>query len=242
MTSGVQRHRRQRVPAVQGDVHHRHEDHARPTRTSPSSRSASRPRPGRSTPCVTVGPDGKLYAGTFDGLIQRFTINADGTLSAPQNITTVRTANGGQPDDHRPDVRPVQHGRQPGRLGQPRPVRRRPTPATGPARSAGCSGAEPGHVPGLRDQPAAQRPRPPDEPDRLRPRRRALLQPGQQHARWAPRTTPGATAPSTCSTRAILRLDTDAVAQRIAAGQALNVKTENDPTGGQLQPLRRRRR
>ena len=43
---------------------------------------------------VTIGPDHKLYAGTFDGLIQRFTINADGTLSAPQNITTVRTANG----------------------------------------------------------------------------------------------------------------------------------------------------
>ena len=35
--------------------------------------------------CVQVGPDGKLYASTIDGLIQRFTINPDGTLSSPDD-------------------------------------------------------------------------------------------------------------------------------------------------------------
>ena len=29
---------------------------------------------------VVIGPDGKLYAGTIAGEIQRFAINADGTL------------------------------------------------------------------------------------------------------------------------------------------------------------------
>ncbi len=45
---------------------------------------------------VTMGPDGMLYACTYTGLIQRFAINADGTLGTPQNITTVQTNNGGQ--------------------------------------------------------------------------------------------------------------------------------------------------
>ena len=44
---------------------------------------------------VAIGPDGKLYASTIDGLIQRFTINADGTLSSPQTFTTVQTNNTG---------------------------------------------------------------------------------------------------------------------------------------------------
>jgi len=37
----------------------------------------------------------KLYASTVDGLIQRFTINADGTLSSPQTFKTIQTNNGG---------------------------------------------------------------------------------------------------------------------------------------------------
>ena len=44
---------------------------------------------------VTVGPDGDLYAGTTQGLIQRFTINSDGTLGAAQNITTLTAFEGG---------------------------------------------------------------------------------------------------------------------------------------------------
>ena len=44
---------------------------------------------------VVIGPDHKLYTSTTDGLILRFGINADGTLSAPQTIKTVQTANGG---------------------------------------------------------------------------------------------------------------------------------------------------
>ena len=44
---------------------------------------------------LTIGPDGKLYAGTITGLIHRFTINADGTLSSKQVIDVVQTANGG---------------------------------------------------------------------------------------------------------------------------------------------------
>ncbi len=39
---------------------------------------------------MTKGPDGKMYAATLDGHIIRMTIGADGTLSAPQDITTVR--------------------------------------------------------------------------------------------------------------------------------------------------------
>jgi hypothetical protein len=40
---------------------------------------------------LSVGPDGKLYAATLTGRIYRYTIAADGTLTAPQAIDTVRT-------------------------------------------------------------------------------------------------------------------------------------------------------
>jgi glucose/arabinose dehydrogenase len=41
------------------------------------------------------GPDNKLYAGTLDGRIVRFTVDAStGTLSAPETFTTVNTQNG----------------------------------------------------------------------------------------------------------------------------------------------------
>lgn len=51
---------------------------------------------GQSYTCVEIGPDGKLYASTVDGLIQRWTIGADGKLSSRQTITTIQDANGGQ--------------------------------------------------------------------------------------------------------------------------------------------------
>ena len=44
---------------------------------------------------LTIGPDGKLYAGTITGLIHRFTINGDGTLSNKQIIDVIQAANGG---------------------------------------------------------------------------------------------------------------------------------------------------
>lgn len=39
---------------------------------------------------VVKGPDGRLYAGTLDGRVFRFPINADGTLGAATTITAVR--------------------------------------------------------------------------------------------------------------------------------------------------------
>ena len=39
---------------------------------------------------LTVGPDGKLYALTIDGIIKRFTINADGTLGTPQLLYSLQ--------------------------------------------------------------------------------------------------------------------------------------------------------
>ena len=44
---------------------------------------------------VEMGPDNKLYASTLTGQILRFGVNPDGTLTAPQTINTVTTANGG---------------------------------------------------------------------------------------------------------------------------------------------------
>lgn len=39
---------------------------------------------------LTIGPDGKLYALTIDGIIKRFVINADGTLGSPELIYTLQ--------------------------------------------------------------------------------------------------------------------------------------------------------
>ncbi len=44
---------------------------------------------------VAVGPDGKLYAATYDGLIYRFPIAGDGTTGNPEIINSIQTANGG---------------------------------------------------------------------------------------------------------------------------------------------------
>ncbi|MEV6303372.1 Ig-like domain-containing protein [Actinoplanes sp. NPDC051861] len=45
---------------------------------------------GASFTTVLKGPDGRLYAGTLDGRVFRFPINADGTLGTPLVITAVR--------------------------------------------------------------------------------------------------------------------------------------------------------
>ncbi|MCZ7438268.1 Ig-like domain-containing protein [Micromonospora sp. WMMC241] len=46
---------------------------------------------GKSFTTVVKGPDGRLYAGTLDGYVYRFPINADGTLGTPTVIAAVRT-------------------------------------------------------------------------------------------------------------------------------------------------------
>jgi hypothetical protein len=45
--------------------------------------------------CVTIGPDGKLYAAGVTGNIYRWQILADGTLGTMETITSLRDANGG---------------------------------------------------------------------------------------------------------------------------------------------------
>lgn len=45
---------------------------------------------GASFTSVLTGPDGRLYAGTLDGNVYRFPINADGTLGTPLIIGSVR--------------------------------------------------------------------------------------------------------------------------------------------------------
>ncbi len=42
---------------------------------------------GKEFTCVTMGPDGKLYATTLTGAIFQFPINSDGTLGTPVNLT-----------------------------------------------------------------------------------------------------------------------------------------------------------
>ncbi|SCG77357.1 Ig-like domain-containing protein [Micromonospora humi] len=46
---------------------------------------------GKSFTTVVKGPDGRLYAGTLDGYVYRFPINADGTLGTPTVIAAVRS-------------------------------------------------------------------------------------------------------------------------------------------------------
>ena len=50
---------------------------------------------GHSYTAVTMGPDGKLYAGTLLGEIFRFRIAADGSLGDPEPIKTLQNAEGG---------------------------------------------------------------------------------------------------------------------------------------------------
>ncbi|MDX6414364.1 MAG: large repetitive protein, partial [Gaiellaceae bacterium] len=50
---------------------------------------------GKMFTSLVIGPDGKLYAGTLDGEIDRFAINADGTLGTAEVINSIKTANGG---------------------------------------------------------------------------------------------------------------------------------------------------
>lgn len=51
--------------------------------------------PAKPYTTMVIGPDNKLYASTLVGEILRFSINADGTVSTPQTITSLQTANGG---------------------------------------------------------------------------------------------------------------------------------------------------
>ncbi|MCW2621768.1 MAG: choice-of-anchor domain [Frankiales bacterium] len=63
-----------------------------PTGTSAAfDKLASGASTGRSYTSLTIGPDGKLYAGTLYGQIYRWTIASNGTLTNEQVINTVRT-------------------------------------------------------------------------------------------------------------------------------------------------------
>jgi hypothetical protein len=50
--------------------------------------------PNKTFTSVTMGPDGKLYAGTIGGEIYRFPVESDGDLGTPEIINTVRSNNG----------------------------------------------------------------------------------------------------------------------------------------------------
>ena len=50
---------------------------------------------GKSFTSVVIGPDGKLYAGTLEGEIDRFPLNTDGTTGAAEVLTSLQQANGG---------------------------------------------------------------------------------------------------------------------------------------------------
>jgi glucose/arabinose dehydrogenase/mono/diheme cytochrome c family protein len=45
--------------------------------------------------CVRVGPDGKLYASSIDGLLFRYPVNPDGTLATPRVFNSLQRANHG---------------------------------------------------------------------------------------------------------------------------------------------------
>lgn len=50
---------------------------------------------GKAWTGLAFGPDGKLYGGTLDGRIYRFSVDSNGNLGVPQTITTVQSNNGG---------------------------------------------------------------------------------------------------------------------------------------------------
>jgi hypothetical protein len=50
---------------------------------------------GRDFTSLTIGPDGKLYAGTLTGEIVRFPLAADGVTGTAEVLSSIRSANGG---------------------------------------------------------------------------------------------------------------------------------------------------
>ena len=146
---------------------------------------------------LTIGPDGKLYAAGVGGHIFRWNILADGTLGTMETITSLIDANG----DNRlligltfdPARRPTTRS-----CGSPTRSSRSRMRPTSPASSRGCR-AEPGKRAGLRHQPAALGNRPRHEPDRLRPRRQAVLPAGQHQRHGRPGRRVGDSARECCS-------------------------------------------
>lgn len=65
-----------------------------PDTTTRFVREAQGAVPERFYTSLTMGPDDRLYAGTIDGFIYRFDVAADGTLSGPQEIGSLRASRG----------------------------------------------------------------------------------------------------------------------------------------------------
>lgn len=70
-------------------------------------RTSSGAPDGKSYTSLTVGPDGRLYAGSITGEIYRFDINPDGSLGTPTVITTVQDHSRQVGDTYNPGMRTV---------------------------------------------------------------------------------------------------------------------------------------
>ena len=121
LTDGAAGPDRRAVHAVHQQLHHRRRRSAPAHRRGLRPGASDQPRPTKTWTSITIGPDNKVYAATITGEILRFTMNADGTLgSRPALINTITSNNGGDPGDHRPDLRSGGHLQQPDPVGHPR--------------------------------------------------------------------------------------------------------------------------
>jgi glucose/arabinose dehydrogenase len=183
---------------------------------------------------VTIGPDGKLYAGTMQGAIFRYDIKSDGTLANKTQINSIKNGNGGQnriitglhfdPTSTAGNlILWVTHGHG-NEEGAPN--------WTGKlSRLTGSTlGTYQDYVTGL---PRSVRDHLTNQID-FDPQGRLYLSQGSQNAMGAPDNAWGQRS-ETLLSAAILRVDTGAIATRIASGQgALNVKTGD---GGTYNPF-----
>ena len=123
------------------------------------------------------GPDNKLYAGTLDGQILRFSVGSGGTLGTPEVFNTVNTGSGDTEFIIGLEFDPGEHGVQPDPLDHPqRGIRSDAKQRAGLDREAEPRfGREPSELSGLRRRPAAVGARPRRRSASLRPGRRAVF-------------------------------------------------------------------
>jgi fibronectin type 3 domain-containing protein len=185
---------------------------------------------------VTVGPDGNLYASTLSGDIFQFPVNPDGTLGSPNDIRTVITANNGarlitgiafdpastwDPVTHIGNlIMWVSHGD--GQVNGAADFTGKISTLSGPNFSiytdylVGLPRSTSNH---LNNQPV------------FGPDGALYWGQGSNTAMGAPDPVWG-NRPERLLNAAVLRLDINAIEQRVANGQGpLNVQTENPPAG-----------